>query len=199
MDHLPDIVAFFSLVIGILSLSLVVFIYRQQSSQSTKIESYTKKTNNYVELQIKKHTFVQIDYARRLVVLMNIARMKIHGMNIQIKFLKKLAGNYSPESIKEQEERRVSVRAYQRELQELMSNNNINPDNILTIFDDKVQKLYDKMWKMFVFTDSLMHMGEDYFESMMSFIGTGVEASDKLYKIFDDIIPEGQKITQEKI
>lgn len=196
---LVDVITLLSFVIAIVSLGLVLWIRSEQSSQTTKIEEYTEDTNNYILLQKKKHVILQIDYARRLTVLMNLARMKIHGMNIQIKFLKKLDGNYSPESIQEQKGRRDSIRQYQNELQELMSKASLSTDIILETFNEKVQNLYNKMWKMFVYTDNLMHMGEPFFESMMRFIETGVEASDELYKILDEIIPDDQKITQEKI
>ncbi len=47
---LPDIVAFFSLVIGILSLSLVVFIYLEQKKQTNEI----RQAVGYIEKETKE-------------------------------------------------------------------------------------------------------------------------------------------------
>lgn len=120
--------------------------------------------------------------------------MKVHGMNAQIKFLK-IAMNqkFSMERINEEKSRREGVRSYQRELQELMIKSSINQETLLQLFGESVQLLYNKMWKMFCWNDSLMAMGEDLFESFMNFINTGVGASEELHDILIKYIPENQR------
>ena len=195
-----DIIAFFSFTLAVFSIGIVLLIYQRQSEQSTRIENITTKINEYVTQQKKKENRLQVDYARGVLGLINYARMSVHGLNVQIKFLKELLGDppkkfrWKKRDLEKEESHRKQFVFYQNQLKETMARSSITRDMILELFDEPTQLLYDKMWKMFVFTDALLTMGEDFYESLMKhFINVGVEASEELHKKMLEYIPDSQK------
>ena len=130
---------------------------------------------------------------------MNHARIEIHGMKVQIKFLKLL--DLSSQKIvkrtgklEEEQNRRKLFESHLKRLKGIMTESNIEPKTILEQFDESTMLKYEKVWKMFVFTDTLLFMGEEYYESLMEqFIKTGLEASEELHDFLIEFIPESQR------
>ena len=198
---MPDVIALLSFTIAIGGVGIAIVIYHNQSKQGTRIEELTTDIHSYVKHQKQKEGRLQTDYARSILQLINFARMPIHGINVQIKFLKLLYLQYrkkilwKKEHREEEEDRRKQVEMYRKELKDFMIKSSITPGMILELFGERSQLLYEKMWKMFVFTDALSTLNEDFYESLMkNFINTGVEASEELHKIMLELIPDSQKI-----
>ena len=196
---MTDVIALLSFTIAIGGTGIVILIYHNQSKQSNKIEELTTDIHIYVEEQKKKERRLQTGYARVVLSLINYTRMSIHGINVQIKFLKVLYSQQSTkymltkEQLEEEKDRRKQVESYLNELRNTMTRSSITSEIILELFDEPTQLLYDKMWKMFVFTHSVFAMGEDFYESLMSFINIGVKASEELHETMLEFIPESQK------
>lgn len=187
-----------------IAITWTVYVYSKRlHSESEQQQKNTKKITEDIkkildEQQAAKHR-LQVEYARKILTLINLARMEIFGMKAQIKFLKILDSSSkkfvkTPEQLEEEESRRKQFESHLSRLKEMMTKSSVELETILEQFDESTMLKYDKMWKMFVFGDSLLSMGEKYYESLMEqFIKTGIESSEELHEILIENIPESQK------
>lgn len=196
---MTDIIALLSFTIAIAAVGIAIVIAHNQTRQSARIEDLSSDIYSYVESQKKKEKRLQIDFARGMLGLINYARMPIHGINSQIKFLKLLDLQYpiklkwKKQQFKEEEDRHEQIEMYVKELRGIITKSAITFETILELFDDQTLLLYNKMWKMFVYTEPFFTRREDYYKTLMDFIDVGVEASEELHKKMLEFIPELQK------
>ena len=183
--------------VGIL---IAIVVYIITAKQQKKMDGVTEDIKKILEDQQLSKRRLQTEYSRRILTLINHARMEVHGMKVQIKFLKRLNLEpnkiiVNPEQLKEEENRRRQFESHLNRLRNIVTESNIELETIVEQFDEPIMLKYENMWKMFVFTDGVLHMnGEMYYESLMElFIKTGVKSSEELHEILIKHIPESQR------
>jgi len=176
---------------------IAIVVYLISTKQQKKMEGITGDIKKILDEQQATKRRLQTEYARGILTLISFARSEIFAMKVQIKFLRRLDLQKivkTTEQLEEEESRRKQFESNLKRLRVIMTESNIEPKTIVEIFDEQTMLSYDEMWKMFVFTDSLLHMGQNYYESLMEqFIKTGVDASEKLHEILIKHIPENQR------
>ncbi len=95
---LPNVVAFFSLVIGITSLALVVFIYREQDKQTKEIHENTEKVALFVDTQEQYDKVLQVEYTKQILGLFQVIRSIGNNLKNRQNNLKNLEGAWDNQS-----------------------------------------------------------------------------------------------------
>jgi len=203
-----NFVTMLSLAVGFAALGTAILIAHNQSKQSNRIEKaitdidgMTTNIHTILDEQQATKSRLQTEYARGILFLLNLARMEVHGLKVQMKFLKldeskDRKGKYIvPKEMRMSREKREEFfKGYLDKLQKIMTESKIEPKTILELFDESTMLKYEKMWKMFVYAITLLGVREKYHESLMQqMIDPGVEASKELHEIFIKYIPEFQK------
>ncbi len=194
MDHLPDIVAFFSLVIGIVSLSLVIFIFRIQSDQSKKIEESVEITRKFIEIQKEFEKSLTVEYAKQLMGLFQIIRSIGRGLREWQEQLQKLDGKYDEQSVSFTKNARTWFEEDRKYCQKLVMESRFatEPDLILKHFGKDTSDDFKKIIKMISFEDVIM-MQEKFYETWLKdWFGKAEDIADELYSKIKKFLPEDE-------
>jgi len=195
---LPDVVAFFSLVIGIVSLSLVVFIYREQYKQTSEIHKNTEKVALFVETQEQYDEVLQVEYAKQILGLFQVIRSVGNDLKNRQNNLKNLEGKWDEQSTELSSNERTFFNEQRKYLAKIIQESPFATSTNLIIrhFGKKVN---DEFKKIVILSGNEDSITDNYWyeEWVELYLDRILEICEELYPILKEYVPEDYLKTYE--